>query len=351
MEEEEGRMMLGPRVFKTGISVTLALYICLILDLAPAAFAGVAAVFTVQPSIYRSWRQLLDQIVTNTIGASISLFAIYFLGDNPIIIGFLVMLIISLSLKMKMESTIPLTLVTVLIIMSAPDNENMAFILNRFLIIMVGIGAALVVNLLISPPNYKKNYFEKTTSVFQKMSLLMRTAVSNELTERSFHEQGDQLRNDIRKLEEQYRIFDEERAKLSKLKPLDVREIVVFKQMLKALQQGEEVLENIEEHYIQSHADIEEDKLFDAHLEQLTKFHEYLLLKYAGKTKISDEQTEHDLAEESRLFFEQFMDRYANKKERKIRLFIIASSIVEYSFHLQRLDHLIVQYRKMQKSG
>ncbi|MCP3762779.1 aromatic acid exporter family protein [Domibacillus sp. A3M-37] len=343
-------MTLGPRVFKTGIAVTLSLYICLFLNLEPAVFAAVAAVFTIQPSIYRSWRQLLDQVVTNTIGAAVALFSIYFLGDNPIIIGLLMMLVISLSLKMKMESTIPLTLVTVLAIMSAPGNEDIDFILNRFFIILVGIGSALVVNLLIIPPNYKKNYLEKTTSVFQNMSLLLRTAVSNELTETSFQGQSKQLQQDIRKLEDQYKIFDEERAKLSKLKPLDVREIVVFKQMLKTLQQGEEILENIEEHYFQSGASDEEDHFFDRHIEQLIKYHEYLFLKYEGKTRKLEGEYEMNIMKESAAFFERSQDIYMQNKKRKSRLFIVASSIIEYSFYLQRLDQLIDQYYKVRKN-
>ena len=343
-------MTLGPRVFKTGFAVTLSLYICFFFNLEPAVFAAVAAIFTIQPSIYRSWRQLLDQVVTNTIGAAVALFSIYFLGDNPIIIGLLMMLVISLSLKMKMENTIPLTLVTVLAIMSAPGNEDIDFILNRFFIILVGIGSALVVNLLIIPPNYKKNYLEKTTSVFQNMSLLLRTAVSNELTETSFHEQSKKLQQDIRKLEDLYKIFDEERAKLSKLKPVDVREIVVFKQMLKTLQQGEEILENIEEHYFQSGTSDEEDHLFDNHIEKLTKYHEYLFLKYEGKIK--QQENDHELNEmkDSAEFFERALDIYRQNKEQKFRLLIIASSIVEYTFHLQRLDQLIDQYYKVRKN-
>ncbi|OMP67204.1 FUSC family protein [Domibacillus epiphyticus] len=340
-------MTLGPRVLKTGIAVTLALYICYIFDLEPAVIAGVAAVFTIQPSIYRTWRHLLDQIITNTIGASIALFSIHFLGDNPIIIGIIMMLVISISLKMKMESTIPLTLVTVLAIMSAPGNEDFSFTLNRFVIILVGIGSALLVNLLILPPKYKKNYLEKVQSVFQKVSLLLRTAVSNEMTETSFQELAKTLRNDIQKLEDQYKMFDEERGKMAKLHLLDVREIVVFKQMLKTLQQGEEVLENIEEHYFQSKADEEEDQLFDTHLEQLTKYHEYLLLKYEGKIKEQDNDIEKDIMIKSGAFFEQTMVRYNENKDKKMRLLVIASSIVEYSFHLRRLNQLIEQYYKI----
>ncbi|WP_153125645.1 FUSC family protein [Peribacillus tepidiphilus] len=340
-------MTLGPRVLKTGIAVTLALYICSILHLQPAVFAGVAAIFTVQPSIYRTWRQLLDQLIANIIGAGIALFSIHFLGDHPITIGLVMMVVISLSLKMKMESSIPLTLVTVLAIMSAPGNENLLFTWNRFLIILIGIGSALLVNLLILPPKYKNHYLEQVQAVFQNLSLLLRTAISNEMTEKSFQEYSKKLKSDIQKLEEQYKLFDEERRNMAKLNPLDVREIVVFKQMLKTLQQGEEVLENIEEHYFQSKTSEEENHLFDHHLEQLIKYHEYFLLKYEGKMKEQEDQIEEDVMQESAAFFERILELYLQNKDQKLRLLIIASSIVEYTFHLQRLNQLIEQYYRV----
>ena len=43
------------------------------------------------------------------------------------------------------------------------------------------------------------------------MSLLMRTAISNEMIEKSFQDQLKQLENDILRFEEQYKLFDEER--------------------------------------------------------------------------------------------------------------------------------------------
>ncbi len=93
-------------------------------------------------------------------------------------VGIVIMIVISLSLKMKMESTIPLTLITVLAIMSAPGNEDLLFTLNRFLIILVGTGSAIFVNLMILPPKYQRSYLEHIHSTFQYMSLLIRKGTS-----------------------------------------------------------------------------------------------------------------------------------------------------------------------------
>lgn len=334
-------MTIGPRILKTGIAVTLALYLCSAFQLEPAIFAALAATLTIQPSIYRTWKQMLDQVLTNTLGAAVALFAITFLGDNPITIGLVIILVISLSLKIKMDNTIPTTLVTVLAIMSAPGNEDFLFTLNRFLIIMVGTGSAMLVNLTILPPKYKEKFLINVQTTFQNMSLLLRTAVSNEMTETSFQEQSKRLKKDIEKLADQFLLFDEERGKLGNVNKMNAREIVVFKQMLKTLQQGEQLLENIEEHYFQSKTSKEENQLFDYHIEQLVNYHEFLLLKYQGKIR----EQEHDdvILNDSGEFFEKVLAIYNHDKEQKLRLMIITSSIVDYTFHLGRLNKLLAQ--------
>lgn len=339
-------LTIGPRILKTGISVTLALYICYFFQLEPSVFAGVAAIFAIQPSIYRTWKHVLDQLTTNTLGALIALFASHLLGTDPIIIGLVMIIVILVSLQLKMESTISLTVVTVLAIMSVPESEDLFYAINRFIIILIGIGSSFIVNILIYPPKYKNNYLDRSERAFQSMSLLMRTAVSDELTEKSFHEDFDSLDSDIRKLEDLFNIFNEEREKMSKLNPLDAREMVVFKQMLRCLQQGEEVLELIDEYYFQSKRNIDMDRFFDQRLEDLIMHHEYLLLKYKGKIKNGESRTENDVLKDSGVFLENILAFNTVNHEDKQRFIIIGSSILEYTLHLQRLNKLIEQYLK-----
>lgn len=345
------KLTLGPRVIKTGVAVTVALYVCALFDLEPAIFAGVAAIFAIQPSIYRTWKHVLDQIITNTMGAAIALLVIHFIGNEPIIIGIVMIIVILISLKLKMESTISLTLVTILAVMGAPIEEGLWFAANRFLIILIGIGSAFLINISIFPPKYKKNFIDKSLAVFQNMSLLMRTAISNELTERSFQDGYSKLGKDLKQLDEYFKILDEERAKMSKLNPQDAREIVVFKQMLKCLQKGEEVIAIIEEHYFQSGTNDEDSMLFDEHIEQLIKYHEYFLLKYEGKIRIDEERDEEKVLVESSLFLSIIMEKYRMDEGEKLRLVVIGAAIFEYAFQLQRLNQIIDQYRKNVKKS
>jgi uncharacterized membrane protein YgaE (UPF0421/DUF939 family) len=338
---------LGPRVLKTGLAVVLALYITKALGLEPPVFAAIAATFTIQPSIYRSWKQVLEQMQANTLGAIIAVSSIYLFGNSPIVIGLVMVIVIIISLKLKMEGSISLTLITVLVMMSSHQYEGILAAANKFVIVLVGMASAFLVNLIISPPNFTKNFVEQMNSGFRKMSLLTRTAISNELTEKTFQDQWAQLKKDVSKLEDLYKILDEEREKISRIKPSDVRELVVFKQMLACLHQGLKLLDIIEDHFFQSRPDEEETREFDAQLEELINYHEMILLKYAGKIKDMDHG---EFLEKSGQFLEEIIEESDFEREHKLRLVIIGSAIFDYAFQLERLNDLIDQYQRKKQN-
>src|SRR5690606_34445424 len=109
-------MRLGARIFKTGIAISLALFLASLLELPTPIFAGVAAVFAIQPSIYRSYITLLDQFYGNLIGATIAVIFVLTIGSNYITIGFAAVLTIAIMLKLKLSNPVSLALVTVIII-------------------------------------------------------------------------------------------------------------------------------------------------------------------------------------------------------------------------------------------
>jgi uncharacterized membrane protein YgaE (UPF0421/DUF939 family) len=335
---------IGPRVLKTGLAVTLALYVCSLLHLESAVFAGMAAIFTMQPSIYRTWKQAWEQVQTNILGAIIAFLGLYFLGNDPFSIGLVMIIVILISMKLKMADTISLTLVTVLAIMSAPGDEDYLFALQRFSLTFIGMACALLINIFVSPPNYKKTFIVKVHTVFQDMSILIRTAISNEMTAKSFQDQMRELEKDILNLEEQFRLFDEERENFKKISQTDLREIVVFKQMFKSLHQGYIVLEDIDSYYFQSKPTEEEDLLFDQQLELLIKYHELCFLKYDGKIKIEEPDLREDILKQTNAFVEKVIEFY--QQDQKIQLTVISSSIYNYAWQIERLNRVVEQYLK-----
>jgi uncharacterized membrane protein YgaE (UPF0421/DUF939 family) len=335
-------MTLGARVLKTGISITLALYLCSLFNMSPGIYAAIAAAFTVQPTVYGSWRQVLDQVQTNTLGAILALGAIAIFGDEPFAIGIVSIIVIMISVRMKMENTIGLTLVTVLAIMEAPG-DDLAFALNRFIIILAGMSSAFLVNLLILPPKHNRIFLDRVRDAFGQMSLLHRTAISNELTERAFKVQQEEFQQSLDKLDDLFGAFDEERRKIGRFKPTDIRQIVVFKQMLHALHKGNDVLEMIKDHYFRSQSEEGENQFFDGHLEYLSKYHEQLLLRYEGKLKDRASQ-EDDILNTSADFMKDAMSLYNERPEEQLGFVLVGSALFEYGYQLQRLEKVIEHY-------
>lgn len=334
-------MTMGPRVIKTGLAIVLALYVSAMLGLKPAVFAAVAAIFTIQPTIYRTWRQVFEQVQANVLGAIIAILAVASLGNSPVVIGIVSVLVIMISLKFKTEKTIALTLVTVFVIMDAPG-DDWTFAVNRFAIIMVGMASAFLVNITLWPPRHEKHFVEGVHAAFDQMSLLLRTAISNEMTEKAFRQQHEELRTKLEKLDELFSMFNEERQKLKRVKPVHAisgRRFVVFQKMLLTLHKGAEVLDVVTEHYFQSAHHAEAGEIFNKHIEFLITYHEYVLLKYEGTIK-GNETRSRGMIRDNGLFMHEVM-RFYQADEENVRLLLVGSAIFDYGFHLNRLERLI----------
>ncbi|WP_025700972.1 FUSC family protein, partial [Paenibacillus forsythiae] len=300
-------MNFGARVLKTGLAVTLALYLATLLKFPTPTGAGIAAIFALQPSIYRSWRHFLDQIQTSTIGAVIALLGGMLLSNQPIAVGIVCILVIMLSMKMNRADTIGLTLVTVISVMDASGQWQ--FALNRFLLLMTGVVSAFVINILVFPPKPRKQYINQIESVFSSLSLLLRTAVSHEMKESVFRDEKNALEGSIRSLADKYTLFEEEQKQLRKPKYSETRHMVVYKNMLSSLQKGYEVLDAVDRHYFQAGRSEDTDAVFDRHLELLIKYHEHILLKFQNKIKPDISETD-PLGEDNDRFLESVVQGY-----------------------------------------
>src|SRR5699024_3237919 len=113
-------MRFGARVFKTGITVVLTLFITSILGLEPTLIAGIAAVFALQPNVHRSLKRTWEQFQGNTLGAISAIVMVLLFGNNIIVIGLTVILVLAVLLFFNLQSVSTLAVVTMIAIMDAP---------------------------------------------------------------------------------------------------------------------------------------------------------------------------------------------------------------------------------------
>lgn len=336
-------MTFGARMLKTGIAVTLALYISQWLHLSTPVISAVAAIFAMQPSIYRSWRYFLDQLQTNTLGAVLALLAGQVFSNEPIAVGLVCIIVIMICLKLKMGDTIGLTLVTVIAVMEASGQWQ--FALTRFSLSLIGIVSAFLINILLFPPKPKQQFIGQIQHTFDQMSLLLRTSISDEIKENVFRDKKRELEDSIKSLSNKYKLFEEEQKKLKRASFSQARLLVVYKQMLNALRKGREVLDAVEEHYFQSERAVDTDQYFDLQLERLIKFHEHILLKFDEKLKPNNKEA-FLLEEENNEFIKRVLTLTAEQPERRLRLSIVGTNMYDYGYQLERLNRLVEHYHK-----
>jgi uncharacterized membrane protein YgaE (UPF0421/DUF939 family) len=329
-------MTIGARMLKTGLAVVLAIYISGLFGFSTPVIAAVAAIFTIQPSIYRSWQQVHDHVQSNVIGAAFALGAAYALGVTPISVGLVCVAVILLNIRLKTTSAIGLTLVTVVAVMDA-HADGLRYALERFLMVLTGIVSAFLVNVLVLPPRPKQQFREQVHEACNMLSLLLRTAVSNELREKVFREEHERLEQLFRRLDDQYTLFREERVLRPSSRRRHARQLLLSRQMIRTLRAGAALLDAVEEHFRPSPGAAEWAERFDRRIEALTKCHEQLLLRWEGKIKpgaVIRPEPADDLARDLTAYLGE------QSAERR-RLLFVASAMFEYAWHLDRLAGLL----------
>jgi uncharacterized membrane protein YgaE (UPF0421/DUF939 family) len=341
-------MKIGARILKTGIAIALSLYIVSLLNLPSPAFAGIAAAFAIQPSIYRSYTTLIEQIQANLIGAIVALLFALLFSTNPLIIGFTVMIVIGISLKLKLESTIPLALVTVIAIMETPSDQFIEFSLIRFGSIILGVLSAFLVNLVFLPPKYETKLYYKVVDTTEEIIKWIRINTRNASGHIELKEEIERMKDNITKLEELFSFYKEENNRFEKKSRqfAKSRKTVLFRQMLYTTNQAYDTLKRLHrlDNEIQA-MPVEFQELLKIELDTLSSAHEQLLLQFVGKIKSHVPIMEEKESLQQSLLLNEYLKLYEDQheefKHNVAHLFPLVSMVLEYNIQLAHLEKLL----------
>lgn len=338
-------MKLGARIFKTGLSITLSLYVAMFLNLEPPMFAAIAATFAIQPSIQKSFQTILEQIQANIISAILAISFVLTFGNHPVVVGVVVIIVIALNLKLKMESVIPLAVVTVIIIMESPTGDFITFAATRFSLILTGMLSAFIINLLFIPPKHETQLYHKIHDSTEDLITWIKLLTRHDARQKILKKDLSRLKDSSVKINNLFLLYKDERNYLKKNKFSKARKVVLFRQMLvtsnkalailKALNRRENELHHIPEQL---------QTLIRTRLDCLTDYHERILLKYAGKVKTEAIDSLQEVCIGKQELTELYMDFYKKEdidSDVWLHLFPIIAHIVEYSDQLEYLDKLL----------
>ncbi|MGD7046107.1 FUSC family protein [Jeotgalibacillus proteolyticus] len=340
-------MKLGARVLKTGIAIVLALYLAELLALPSPIFAGIAAAFVVQPTIYRSFVSILEHIQANVIGAGLAILFVLVFGNHVVVIGFAAVIAITIILKLKIESTIGLALVTLIAIMEVQHEDFVTFALLRFATIMLGVLASFAVNLIFLPPKYETKLFYKisttTDDMIKWIRLSTRHATEHQLLKKDIEKFKDRLIN----IDQVYLMYKEERGYFKRNSVSKTRKLVVYRQMISTVRRSFEILKRLHRFENELHHVPESLQLLvQEQLDCLMSYHEQLLLRFVRKIKFTneDDQINHtcmDHKEVTDIFMKEVIKARDEEDENGYHLLHVLSAMLEYEEHLVHLDTLI----------
>jgi uncharacterized membrane protein YgaE (UPF0421/DUF939 family) len=339
-------MKLGARMIKTGLAISLSIYLAMLFQLDQPVYAAIAATFAIQPSIYRSYQTILEQVQGNLVGAIFAIIFVILLGNNPFVIGFVVVLVIAANLKMKIEKTIPLSIVTVIVIMESHTENFIGFAVDRFLLIMLGVLSAFLVNLVFMPPKYETKLYYKISGHTDEIIKWIRMITRHASEHIAIKEDLTHLKENRFKMDQYYLLYKEERTYFRSNKYSKTRKLVLYRQMIHTTNKALELLKSLHSHENELYNMPESlQELIQLKLDGLTNFHEQMLLKYTDKIRAQHTlDMDDDISKKSLM---KCIMSYYNSPENEewIQLFPVFALIIDYSDQLEHLNTLVESFK------
>ncbi|WP_421383947.1 FUSC family protein [Bacillus salacetis] len=348
-------MKLGARIFKTGIAIVLALLAADLLNFPNPVFAGIAAVFAVQPTIYRSYLTIIEQIQANLIGAILAVLLVLLFGHNILVIGLAAIIAILIILKLKIENTIGLALVTLIAIMEAPQDDFIQFSLIRFSTIMTGVFASFVVNLIFIPPKYETKLYHKIEDITEEILKWIRLSNRHSSEFHLLKKDFEKIRERLTKSEQLYLLYKEERNYLKSSDVAKSRKLVIYRQMISAARRSFEILKRLNRYENEiNHLPEQMRSLITEQLDCLLTYHEQQLLRFIGKMHtVTDSEYTNTVCLNRKEMMNHFMEEinksYNESDINTFHILHIFSAIFEYDEQLEHLDTLITSFQSYHK--
>lgn len=347
-------MKLGARIFKTGIAIILALLLSELLQLPSPVFAGIAAIFAIQPTIYRSFLSIIEQIQGNFIGAAIAISFVLLFGNEIIIIGLAAIIVITINLKLKIENTIALSLVTLIAIMETPGDEFIHFAIIRFSTIMLGVLSSFMVNLIFLPPKYENKLFTRVTEVTAEIIRWIRYSIRHASEHRLLKNDIVKIKDSMIKIDQLFLMYTEERNYFKKITLVKSRKLVVYRQMVSTAKRALDVLKRLHRYENElQHMPVEFQNAIQAQLDCLINHHEQMLLKFIGKIKPNAALEKQDVCMSKQELFDLFLAQQKGIDEPHAPILFhsmqVIASIIEYREQIEHLDTLINSFQSFHK--
>lgn len=345
-------MKLGARILKTGIAIILALYIASFLpdNVGLKSVAGISAVVAMQPNIYRSVKTISEQAMGNFIGALLAVAMVTVFGNNIVIMGVTVILLIAILFKINLAHVATLASVTALIIMGQHTGSFYVAASFRFILVMIGVLSASIVNLIFLPPKFETKIYHNSVNLSTDIFVWFKLVLNDASDYHQIKQDNDQLSNRLTKLEQIFDYYNEERPFLKHHIYQQNRKKILFKEVVGTTRKAYEVLNRMTRYQNDLH-NLNYNLIFQIKLEidELIEYHQQILRSLSKKARYNVEQDENNIINPQK---KDLMDAFQleliqNPYQEKFsysNIMQIIAAIEEYRYYLEHLDRLRLSF-------
>ena len=340
---------IGPRMIKTGIAVFLTLLLTDYLNTELRIVAVIASVLAMQPSIIRSWNYLKEVVVSNILAVLFAIAGLYVLGSTPISIGIVIILSIAINLKLGLNKTLHLTVLAILTIMLNSEEEvNFFYVVDRIELLVIGILCAFVVNVFVFPPKHQEIIYSHIKATGAKTNFLIKLLPEKAYQLKDIKKQIKEIEKEITKLKEYYQILFEERKRIFvKDRGSFIREIIIYKQMIRVLEKELELIRSLFDNLKKVEMITEKQtSLYKKMIQELIRYQETIQLMYENKVIVKK-----DIDTESKKMMKLSINDLIKElkesdEENWYYIFSIANGIVDLVFETEKLERLVKRKRE-----
>ena len=147
---------IGMRTIKTGIAVSIGLFIAELIGLNSPLFVGIGAISTMQSSVSQSFEMGKNRILATVMGAAVALIIDFFLPSNVIFLGLGIIIVIQILNILGWKHSVALAAIVFIAVSLNQDIAILSSAYHRTLDTFVGIVVGVLVNYFIATPNIDK---------------------------------------------------------------------------------------------------------------------------------------------------------------------------------------------------
>lgn len=140
------KVKIGYRTIKTAIATPIAISIAQLFNVANVASAGILTILCIQPSRKKSVESAWHRFIACILAIIFSVVFFELFSYSPLVLGILLAVFIPTTLLLKIEKGI-MTSTVITLNLYAFGSIKVDFLIDQFLLIIIGIGTGLLVNL------------------------------------------------------------------------------------------------------------------------------------------------------------------------------------------------------------